>query len=580
MGWFASWRIVEYRREIVPVCLVLGVLLLIQPLHVFAFRNQWGHDSEVLVRFVAQVAAEGTLWPSPWLTEAQAGLGSPVFSFYPPLLFALANAFHASGLVEAHATSLALARITILLAGVAGAVLVLRRQFGRRAAVAGFLVFALSPYIVFINVTLRYAAAESAASGLMFLALALAVAAARGSAFAAPWLAVVIALILLTHVPSFIMTAVLIGAFALASRPARMLPVAACALMLAVILGAFHALPASHLKEAISLGLFLAEGHSYRGTMLFWGRLAVTQFSYVWALLYATFFGLVASAAVLLAGRLRPVAAEPVPRGLAASLLAALALTTPLSLPLWEHLRVLGLLQFPWRFLGGASVAAAVLAAVLAGTRRRVGVLGLQGALLAAFVASFAMFAVADRWPHRKPAFAVGAAMDRAVAGNTLLSDPPEYIPRRAREAGWVVVVEQEGRHVPVGREIVPLESLPRLVAGDGTVEMTRDGAARLSIRASCASACTAELPQFWFPGWAVSAGGGAEIAPSAAGLVALSLPAGRSEVTIAMTPPPIALTARSLSLAGLVALVAWFGLVAAARRRARRLVPLPAAAE
>ncbi|WP_237216461.1 hypothetical protein, partial [Falsiroseomonas oryziterrae] len=405
-----------------------------------------GHDAPFAL---AAMAGLQEAWatvpgvPPGWLGNFFGGLGAPVFLFYPPLGFLVAQGFAPFGLTEV-SWQLAAAMLVTRLLGIWACWRWIRGFAGRPAALVGAAAFALFPYNALFNPVVRFAFAEAVANALLPL-LMLAIAGDLPARRRIAAVALAFAAIGAAHVPTALMALICGGIYALALGPRRATD-ATLGFALGIALLGFHLVPALLLGPEISAAELTGEGHSFRGTMLFWGSMATGQLSLVWLLLYATFA--LALAAALLAWRVAPriTAKRATPRDAASRAvllagLASLGFATPLTLPAWMLLPPMDYIQFPWRFLSPASLFFAAHVALLAEAAERAGrtrlrdgvALGVAALalLLPAFVALVAVAKPEDRiaFPGRDA---------RALMAGPDYVGPPEYVPRAAREAGWV----------------------------------------------------------------------------------------------------------------------------------------------
>src|SRR5450759_4264340 len=109
---------------------------------------------------------QGVLYPR-WATELMLGYGYPVFSFYGPATYYLAEALHLGGLGYFHAFMGTLVLLVILAGG--SAYLLARDLFGKQHGLAALVVavaYMYSPYLL-TNVFVRGAIAEVAAQALL-----------------------------------------------------------------------------------------------------------------------------------------------------------------------------------------------------------------------------------------------------------------------------------------------------------------------------------------------------------------------------------------------------------------------------
>jgi len=210
-----------------------------------------------------------------------------------------------------------------------------------------------------------------------------------------------------------------------------------------------------------------------------------------------------------------------------AELLIAVALvsywmTTRLSLIVWNNVRPLWSMQFPWRFnVLLASATAGLVALAIADLRKR-------------------------RLRERIPAIVLATAVWALVAGGTAMAghvenafwrtqsvayeparDPafPIYAQVKNLQAFGVVMASEEAR----------LDTV--VSSGTGKAEVNMPYPRLIELHAICQSDCTLQIGQFYYPAWrARQARGGGEIplrASSPVGLMEISLPSGETSVVV-----------------------------------------------
>ncbi len=468
-------------------------------------------------------------WPR-WLPSAAGGFGSPVFMFYPPIGYSAGALISLAASVNAaHAVAISMA-----LAGLTGFLtmrITLRRN-GAPTDIASIAaaVYVGSPYLAVTDMFQRAAFAEYMTIAVLPL-LPLALHPPIGGAM--PRLArtaIAYAALLYTHFCTAVVAGPLLLVYAFVQfRDARVVFAAVGGCALGAVLAAPLLVPAELLQAEIFPA---AWGFNEWVTYLpFWGK----QFAFSGGPVYIKFIyvilgWLAASTAVFwLAGRGHA--------GALASLLTAVFLLTPLSLPVWYGFPPLQLAQFPFRLLAPASCYwALAFGTALSNTRR-----------LAFPAWAKELVALAGIVPVLMSAAAIGLIVSGQVAGATgpakflpwderltaalgsLQAYPAEYLPTAARLAGvWRVGQSMKAHY------IVPPSELPQtpVVRGNGEV-VAQAGATDVTAR--CPQPCHVVLHQFYFPGWAI-ASGPADAQVSAdpdTGLLSVALPAGTNRVVL-----------------------------------------------
>jgi len=238
---------------------------------------------------------------------------------------------------------------------------------------------------------------------------------------------------------------------------------------------------------------------------------------------------LVAGAA-LLPGRVR---GDRGPRALAAAALAGALLATRLAAPAWR-LGVLDALQFPWRFLGPATVLALLLVRRLpVGARRPALAVLLLPVLLV-------RPEVAPPWPPMRPGGS-RVALSRAAAGRWGLAP---------------VLPSAVGTWAP---GFHPLASLARYRAQRARVRVLEAGFRGRTVRVAAEGGGRVLLPLQWSRRWEVREGARELPARPEAGLVSVEVAPGRHLLRAALRGQPGRRAGAALAAVGLAAL-AWGG--------------------
>jgi hypothetical protein len=491
------------------------------------FSKFGGHDAPFAIATLAALhdAGGGPGYPPGWLATLNQGVGAPVLFFYPPLGFLLGALVQAAGATDAPTALMVL----LLLARIGGLVfcfLWLRCLAPPRAALLGAAAYALFPYNTLWNPIIRFAFAEAVAAGLLPLLLLAIAAPALAPPRRVVAVAVAFALVGATNVPTALMALACGGLYALALGWRRAVQTG-CGFVLGIGLLAFHLLPAVLLSPQVSTAALMDDGHSWRGTMLFWGSMATRQVNLIWWVIYAI-FGLAVLAAFTL---WRRAPATPQRRAVLLASLCMLAFVTPLTLPIWWLLPPLAYVQFPWRFLMPASLFFGAAVALLdgGGAARR---MLKAGVIALATVPALFLGVVAVAKPAERLHFAGGEArleMERAIHPY----GPAEFIPRAARAAGWIPYTNAE-------QSLPGAPTTPVVAAGRAVIDGVRREGAVLHLSGHADTPVTLLLPVFSFPGWAVTGGSGTLATDPQTGLLRLTLPAGPFAITVARHPLPV----------------------------------------
>ena len=315
---------------------------------------------------------QGVPWPR-WTPDLVYGYGYPLFNFFSPLSFYPAEFFHLLGLSFAQAWNAVLA-LYILLAGMTMYLLV-KDLFGETAAWAAVVAYMYAPYQLY-NALNRGNLGEALALPLLPLILwAFRRLLIRGRACYLILSALSYAALILTHnVISLVFTPFLllyVGAlWLLKRRTPRSLSLIGAALLLALGLSAFFWLPAFFEKQWVKIHLaFTPAGMNYRYNFLSLGELLSPPTPVHTSLMNPApprSLGLVQLALALLAMASWWGFKDREKRFnilfFSLVLISLMFMVLPQSVAVWDRLPLLEYVQFPFRFLGIASLAAAVLA--------------------------------------------------------------------------------------------------------------------------------------------------------------------------------------------------------------------------
>jgi hypothetical protein len=214
----------------------------------------------------------------------------------------------------------------------------------------------------------------------------------------------------------------------------------------------------------------------------------------------------------------------------AVALVTGVVLATPLAAPLW-HLPKMGILQFPWRFLGPTTLVAVLAAAGLRGRWR---------------VASFALLLV----PLALLPIRIGSQTDSVPVTSTA----EELATIASQQWGLAPVLPSaRGFYAPGFHRLESLEHLARQAARVAIVD--RDASGR-TWRVVTSAPGLALLPIQWWPEWRITSGGRELAYSNRSGLVAVDLEIGTFDIDASLEPSRSRAVGAVLSIVGLAALL------------------------
>lgn len=522
-----------------------------------------GGDSPFLLLRVHQMSRalrEGAL-PVRWMPDAAYGLGYPAYRYYAALPYYVASALDLSGLGVLWGIRLA-QLLGFVLAG--GMAYLLARQQGVAppGALLASALYTFAPFHL-VNVYVRGdSLGEFWAMGLFPLVLwTLGRLRQRPCLERAAQAALAYAALVLSHNISALLLTPLAALWALLDAPWRSRRIwlglgwAAGALALGLALSAWFWAPALGEQHLVQLGdqttgYFHYAGHFRRGNLLQW-RLAhdyaisAEQTPFNMGLLQgvAALAGLGAALGLALRRRLRA--------GLAAwasiTLLFSTLMITPWSRPLWDHLPLLPMAQFPWRFLAMQALAIALLAGLLPELlpRRLQLAASLAGCALAAWAGLSGL--ALDRLPLTEADITPQRLMlYETYSGNIGGTVRHEYLPAEMVPRPYVSAVQLNG-----GVKPPPLALTGRLAEATLLSQRAQGETWRLALPEPALLAFHTTC----IAGWRARVDGRAqpvECLPGL-GLIGLRLGAGEHEVILTLRETRLGRVAGVVSLGGLM---------------------------
>jgi len=521
--------------------------------------------------FSSQIAA-GEWYPR-WLAEANDGLGSPVFFYYPPVASYASSAFGIlfgardpdGWLATGYGCFLA------MLLSAIGAFFWLREHVSEQAALAGAAIYVIAPYHLAVDLYVRGATAEVWSFVWLPLILLSVEALARRWRWAFPGLAVAYALLAMTHLPTVVIFSPVIVAAGLFLAERKQAISTGLRTIGAMVLGAglaaIYLIPAMFDQWKINIGYVVSSIFNFRYQWFFrpigWGLdfpermtlMNVTMFAFIGVLLWLC----------LRYGTDRAVRRVAIFYG--GVTVFAFVFMSQLSYPFWVTIGDLRFVQFPWRFSVLPVLSAAMLTALsfslLKMPRWRFVAITLA-VLVAAWIGTTLWVARPEfsaLGGHVTPATTMARSQERSRPGTC------EYLP--------VTTVITQSCTNPAYLRILGLEYL---LAGNaaksaffaaGSADQNSGVATvldwkprRVLLNVDAPEAGVLTLRHFYYAGWSarVAATGEAiPIGPSTpAGFMQLSVPQGKYEIVVELPTQPTEKAGRLISLISLAGLVAF----------------------
>jgi|SRR5579883_684040 len=488
-----------------------------------------GHDAtEYLPRMVEfhENIRGGILFPR-WAPDLSRGAGQPLFLYNPPMFYYLAEFWHLLGFDFVR--SMNLACIVIVLASGAGMFLLGKLYFGERGGWLAAAAYLYAPYFA-VNLYVRTAWAEFAA--FPFFAFALFAFGAYAKTGARKYLAAGAAAyagILASHnAAALLFTPVLLGFIALTAWMARswfILRAQALAFALGLALAAFIWIPGVAMNQLVHLETLMQGRSQYTNHFVFLHQLIDSPWGYGFSLpgdadgmSFSLGWGhlVIAAAAAIL------ILKSPKERDRAwvwyfagAAAILSMMMLQDVE-PVWDHVRLLQFIAFPWRLLGPAAVALAALIAAFAA-----GLPSLEKWSRPAFIAAMALLIVPNL-AHFQP-------------GHYRDIDQQFWSPQQIAERGIEVTSFSEYR--PKAMETIPPFN-PRpgvVVSGLGAIQQTGKSPESWSGVVTAQSPVTVQLSLAWFPAWNVLVDGKPVVSRPAEniGLIRFDVPPGEHRVFV-----------------------------------------------
>lgn len=524
------------------------LLALLIGLPLFQFQVMSGHDAlEYLPRTIEfhHVLSSGQLVPR-WAPDLSGGYGQPFFSFNPPLFYYGATAFHALGFSFVAAQNLAIFAL-LWLAGV-GMYALAADAFGRRAGLVAAAAYLNAPYLL-VTLYVRSALADFCAFAFIPFAIwGLYRFAYDGRRIFAIAGALAVALLLLSSntvaliaCPALVL---LVVWQAYAARSWTMLVRGSICLLAGLGLSAFFWLPALVERDLVHTGRLLEGYLNYRNHFVYPQQFLFSPWNYGLSLpgpadgmsfeIGSIQLGLIVAALVVL-WRLRRVGSRQVQllRFALALLGVAVFFASNLSQFLWDGLPLLQYLEFPWRFLSLAAIAAALtcgsLFLVLENRPKLAN--GLAAAIIAALLIVNAY--------HAQP------AKFHAIVDS-------DYDPQTIAMRGVSVTTAEEYEPVwVVERPSAPVTEPVTFTGGTGSVFATRLTPTYREFTIEAAEPAQLRLNTFYFPGWTLTVDGNEHVLryDNPQGAIEFSLEPGQHIVQFHFTDTPIRRWSGVLSL-------------------------------
>ncbi len=519
---------------------------------------------------------DGFLWPR-WAAEHAIGYGYPIWIFYAPLAYYVAEAFHLLGLSVVAAIKLTWA-LAMILSGVTMYRFV-KRLWGTGPAFITGLLYVYAPYHL-VNIYVRASLAEFFAYALFPWVLhtfwdLLEQGGTRRIAVAG----ISFGLLLLTHSVTIVIfppiLALLIAFWLILRwRHAKHLPwkltlSALAAGLLGIALSALFLLPAMFEGQYIAQDQWITNTYNYLDQYIY----PYQFFDFAWgygfsqagpddgmSMQIGVWLIVLGIAALPLLWRYRPRFGGTL-LGFALAATFSLIPLLAISQSLWTAFPPLALVQFPFRFLAPlvlflSLVAAGVVAALMQHHEGRKDGSPVEQTLRPVLL-TLGIAIVFASYPYTKPEHTPVTERDQSELA--IIDFETTFTDMRGRTA-WAESIPEDSPKIAAyfADETLPLATL---IDGQGTVETLDHGAGSERVSVNAASPVTLQFYTYWYPGWygtiddkRVDIRYEGELA-----LITLDVPAGVHEVAIRLGSTPLRTIAMLISVLALIVLILLF---------------------
>ena len=200
------------------------------------------------------------------------------------------------------------------------------------------------------------------------------------------------------------------------------------------------------------------------------------------------------------------------------------------SAPVWELIKILAFVQFPWRFLSFAIFSASLLGGYL--------MFQLKGKWLIVSSSAIIVLTVLLNWQYFKPEHFYYTLTDKELlSGQSFITQQAgailDYLPKTATEP----------------RELAPKN--PYVVSGNAVITSFVNKSDSWSFDAKVTKAAVIEVPVLYFPNWTVNY----PTKLGTIGRIAISLPVGEDKVVGSFKNTPIRTVGNTISILSFIAL-------------------------
>ena len=518
---------------------------------------------------------DGDLYPR-WLMNMNAGLGSPVFFYYPPVpyfLTSLLRPFFSNDPQGLQQVGVSFS-IALIASGIS-AYSWLRETNDQAFALVAALLYMVMPYHL-AEIYIRGALAEHWAFVWMPLILLFTQRIINGHRVAGVGLAISYALLIMTHLPTALILSVVPISYVLltADKPMkiRVAGITVASTLLGLGLATVYILPAILTQQNVFISRMTTGYFSYENWFLF-SKWSLWKDDKIMQLLLAADMLAIACCSFIISKLRLDDSRQRINRFWFAAALTSVFMMTELSKPLWWIVTVLRKIQFPWRFnvILCASVAALLALALSSLKRHSFGSVKLVKAVAILLILVWIPAIAFESWrvfPQTNPDWQTLNSKKKQLEQSR---DAPEYRPRwnqSIAQLNWDASIDIDNWDNVLEKEFDSLlksvtkaegHAMPqvRILEGSGQASMTVRRPREIDLHVETPTPALIEAPQFYYPNWTaqlLGETGRLTTTPSEPdGLVSFRVPQGNHDVQLRLDRSKSELAGQLISLASLV---------------------------
>jgi len=538
--------------------LILAGIILTAPVLIYGIPffsdDAVTHHAVWYVRFSEQLWA-GDLYPR-WLMGMNNGLGSPVFFYYPPVLFFVTSLLRPFFRGDSHGWyQLGLSASAALIASGICAYAWLKQIADRNSALTAAVLYMATPYHLASDLYVRGALAEYWAFIWMPLILFFVHRLVQGQRLAVAGCALSYALLVMTHLPTTLIFSPIpvCYAFYMASPSRRIRDTGwtVGALTLGAGVSFVYLWPALTTQQFVFLERMTAGYFSYKN-WLFFTNLSIWPIEKLLVLLTTADLAIIACCTFLITRAGANVVTARLNAFWYVVASAGILMMTQLSAPIWLGVSVLRKIQFPWRFNAIVSLATTALLAMAISAFKKRESRSLRIAITTASLFIFAWipatgWAIWQAYPFHNADQEEVNYKTREIEQER---EVPEYYPRwnlPMAEMNWESSVNEEEWDGQLNKKFESLVqrvgesggtlSKVKIIEGTGEVKVIDWNPGEIRLQTATSTGMRLYVSQFYYPNWTAqlfSESSKLDIQPSRPdGLISLFVPQGEHEVLL-----------------------------------------------